>query len=87
MPTFRQFFPNDRIIPQSNSRIQGSRNNQIFFLMKLSTHDIMTVPSDDIHTVSTLIIPYPHGLIITGRQNPGKLMMEKSSSDVVTMPI
>lgn len=38
-----------------------------------------------IDTIPALIIPYSHGLIIRGRQNPRQLVVEECCSDVIDM--
>ena len=64
---FCQFFLQNRVIPDSDCRIQRSWNNEILFRMELWAHNIMAVASNDIDTSSTLIIPNSHSLIVTGR--------------------
>ena len=34
-----------------------------------------------------LPIPYPDGLVVTGADNPGKLVVEEDGSNIVQMPV
>ena len=81
-----QFLSQHWEIPYSDSGVECSWHYKIFLMMKLSTHNIMTMSGDDVNTGSALIIPNAHSLIITSRQDPGQLMMEKCRSDVIYMP-
>ena len=85
--SFCKLFPENGKIPNSNSWIQRTRHNIVFIRMELSTHHIMTMTCYDVNTWSTLIVPNPHCLVITGWENPWKLIMEEYCSDIVDMTL
>jgi len=64
--SFRQFFTQNREIPNPNSRVKRARYYEIFLSMKLCAHDVVTMTCNNIDAGSTLIIPDAHGLIVTG---------------------
>ena len=51
--------------------------------MELSTHDVVSMSSDDVDAAAALIVPDSHCLVIAGRQDPGQLVVEVDSSDIV----
>ena len=55
--------------------------------MELSTHDVVTVPGDDVDTRSTLIIPDAHGLVIARGQHPGQFMMEEDRTHIINVTL
>jgi hypothetical protein len=54
-------------------------------MMKLCTHDVVTMSSDDVDASSTLIVPNAHGLIITSGEYPRQFMMKEGGSNIVNM--
>lgn len=53
--------------------------------MKLCTHDVVRMASNNVDTSSTLIIPDSHGLVITGGEDPRELVMKEGGSDIINM--
>lgn len=72
-----------RNVPNSDSLIQGCRNNQIFCGVKLGTHDIVVMASQNRYTSSALPVPDSNSLIIRGAQNPWVFVMEDCGTNVV----
>ena len=46
----------------------------------------MTVPRDDVDTRSTLIVPNPDCLVVTGGKDPRQFVMEEDSSNIINVP-
>lgn len=78
-----KLLPENTEVPKSNGRVQRCRDNQIFLMMKLCTHDVVTMSCDNVDAASALIIPNAHGLIIAGREYPWQFVMEEGGSDIV----
>lgn len=44
--------------------------------MELGAHNVMRMASYYINTISALVVPNSHGLVIGGRKYPGQFVME-----------
>jgi hypothetical protein len=72
-------------VPDAHRLIERCTSNQRVFRMERSTHDVVTVTSQDSDNTSSLPIPKSHSLIITGGNNPGQLLMELDRAHIVEM--
>jgi hypothetical protein len=83
--TTDSFLSQTSCVPNTNSLIQRSRDDEIFFWVKCSAHHIVVVTSQDADAISRLPIPESYGLVVGGRHDPWILIVEMNGADVIQM--
>lgn len=76
-----------RTIPNPNRLVKGGRDDKILLGMELSAHGVMVVACHGAKQGAVLPVPYPNGLVVTGTDDPRKLVVEEDGADIVEVPI
>lgn len=70
-------------VPQPAGLVQTSTDDEIARRVPVGTHDLVAVAREDDHVPSCLPVHDAHTVVVTCREDPRQLRVERDGTDVV----
>jgi len=74
-------------VPDPDGLVKTTAGNQCVFRVKRGAHHIVGVSRQDRDFAAVLPVPDAHGLVITGRYNPWKVVVELDCAHVIDVTV